>query len=295
MGVARLAAAFAIGWLGLAGATASAGSFTHEAFVGVRVNPLGQSQELAVGWRAPLLPDDGTPIRGDSSLWLAPKVQVSPTFVGTGMVLRVKPLAVVQLQLHAERIQAWADASAMSADGLLPVTAATLEMIEIAGAVIGSGWRTTNHLLVQAQVGPVAARATTTLVGWRMDRGADGIFYDQTWDILAPNHGWGGNLDVDLLLVAPEQRPVVGARFTAASPLGPVSGWPDGATQRVGPLAGWTFRERRPGGWLQRPTLFALAQWHLTHPWRTGDPTPRALPTVGVGLSVVGDVPPSSP
>ena len=286
MGIVALAAALA------ASSPAAAGAFTHEAFVGARVNPLGESQELAVGWRAPLLPDDGTLLRGESYVWLAPKVQLSPTFAGTGLQLRVMPLAVVQLQLHAERISAWSDPEGIDPDGVLPVTDATVAMIDLAGATIGSGWRTTNHLLLQGQSGPVAVRATTTLAGWRMDRGAAGAFYDQTWDILAPNHGWGVNLDVDVLAVTPEQRPVVGARYTAATPLGAVDGWTGGATHRVGPVAGWTFRERRPGGWIQRPTLFALAQWHLAHPWRTGSPTPRALPQVGVGLSVVGDVPP---
>lgn len=272
--------------LALSGA-ALAGGLATEGFVGARTNPLGQTQELTVGWRQQLLPPDDL-LRSQSYLLVGPKVQVTPAFASGGLLVRVMPLAIAQLQLHVERLGVWADQGAAVPAGAFPGSAATAEMAEAAGATMASGWRTTNHLLLQLKAGPIAARGTATLVGWRLDLESE-TFYDQAWDLVAPTQGWGGNLDLDLLVVADGQRPIAGFRYTLAAPLAVLDPWPGGAAQRVGPVVGWTFREKRPGGWVSQPTLFALAQWHLVHPWRSG--ARGALPQVGVGFSVMGQAP----
>ena len=274
----------------LAVSPAAAGSLHYELFAAGRYNPLGQVQYLTLGWKQDLVDaPEGSLIFDESYLYIGPTVQLSPSFAALGGTVRVMPAAFVRLDLRVERILAWSDLSSVT-DSAMPFTAASLELAQLGGALIGDGWRTVDSLLLQVAAGPIAARATATLHGWRLDLPDGAIFYDQANDFLAPAQGFGFSLDQDLLYLAPGRRPVLGLRYTLARPLAEIPDWGERALQRVGPLFAWTFEEAEPGGAWANPTLFVLAQLHLAHPFRTGDPTPQALPWMGLGFTVEGDL-----
>jgi hypothetical protein len=131
-------------------------------------------------------------------------------------------------------------------------------------------------------------------------RGNDTVFYDQFYDVLAPNRGWYFVNDIDLLYQTANKRFVAGARYTQAFVFYDQRHFATGETQenlnnlhRVGPFVGYTFKID-DGAAFNNPTAFILIQCWLQNRNRTGtannpDGISQALPLIGAGFQMTGD------
>jgi hypothetical protein len=308
--------------LGLAPATASAqsrfntrvGRVTNGLFLRnstvIRVNPLGLFNDLRLGYRHRIFDRPDLPIVLRNTYWAAAgSLAVSPGFVRAGAAAEFAPLAILNLSASFERVQwfgtfsfvqSYASANENFSDGAIRERARA----DAASAEAAGGWMLTLNAILQAKVGDIAVRNTARGV-WNSLSLRDNrpVFYDSFYDAMSPNGGWVFTDDLDLIYQNSEMGFNVGARFSAVLPLYTTSSWgADGAalpgrgaenapTMRVGPLVSYTFREGRHS-FFNAPTVFVLAQWWLTHRYRTGgcdeciDP---GLPMIVAGFAFRGD------
>ena len=254
-----------------------------------RVNPLGLIDSFDMGWRYRLMDSDSV-LFSDTYTLLGVTAKASPAFARGGVRAEVSPIAVWKAWGSIERVgyfgtfdqvTGFPDADAVYDDD-------TLER-EARGVPMG-GWVASAGTVLQAAVGPVAIRSTFQGTRYDIDLAeGDRFFYDQFWDRLAPNEQWMLLNDLDLMGVFEHAR--IGARWT----------WSDAliaeedavaalAHHRVGPLFAWQFREEPAGARFNRPTLFALAQWWLQHPYRDGTVSSQSMPLIALGFAFQGDL-----
>jgi hypothetical protein len=167
-----------------------------------------------------------------------------------------------------------------------------------ANRLVTNGWELTLGANLQFKLGPVVVRSAARLVNGNLAlRPGDTVYYDQLYDVLAPNRGWFFTNDLDVLYQGLENKLIVGARYTFTAPLydstrhldpTAASTTVDNSTHRVGPLIGYTFK-MEDGAKFNTPTVFLLVQWWVKHRWRTGADTPAALPLIGIGFQITGD------
>lgn len=265
----------------------------------IRINPLGLFDEFRVGYRHRLFdtPSSGLLLKNTYVAAMA-TLSASPSFVRPGVAVEFAPLAVLTLSAGAERVQ-WFK----TFDNLQSFPSAnadfspTLLRNNASNGYPTGGWMFTFGATLQARAGDLVARSQFRAVRYALDtQNNDPVFYDSFFDVLAPRDGWVGLNDTDLAYSNPEMGLTVGVRYSAVMPfyddaagaLRAGEGDRNGPTQRLGPLVAYTFRERRHG-WFNAPTLLVLAQWWITHRYRTGDDTPAGLPLIVVGLSFRGD------
>ena len=258
-----------------------------------RVNPLGLISVSTLGWRGRLVdaPASST-LFGDTYAFVGASARLSPAFGRLGVHAEVSPIALLKLWTAVEavgyfgtfnQITSFPEQSPVYDDD-------TLDALED-GAATG-GWVATSGAVLQAKAGPVVARSTFQATRYALRLAAGDVsFYDQYWDRLAPNEQWMFLNDLDVMGMGEHLR--LGARWT----------WTDGAGaevdpdslvgmghHRVGPLFAWQFKDEGPGSRFDKPTLFALAQWWLEHPYRAGQEVSQGMPLVAFGFAFQGDL-----
>ncbi|MDB4928349.1 MAG: hypothetical protein JWM10_833 [Myxococcaceae bacterium] len=276
----------------------------------IRLNPLGLFDDLRVGYRHRIFDRPANPILLRNTYWgVAGSLAASPGFVRGGAAVEFAPLAMLNFSAAFERVQ-WfgtfnfVQSYASANEGFSDAAIRERARVDPASAEAAGGWMLTLQGIVQAKVGDLAIRNTTRGV-WnslslRQDRP---VFYDSFYDVMSPDGGWVVTDDLDLIYQNTEMGFNVGARFTAVVPLYeqrswgqdgialPGAGADNGPTLRVGPLVSYTFREGRHS-FFNAPTVFVLAQWWLTHRYRTGgcdECIPQGLPMIVVGFAFRGD------
>jgi hypothetical protein len=254
-----------------------------------RVNPLGLINNYQVGWRRRLSKKDSTLFQ-DTYAFVGPAATITPAWTRVGLSAEAQALAVLRVFGRIDGVGYYG-----TFDQILPFDAASPysdQTIADRGdeASATTGWLATLGATVRAKVGPIAVRNTGQAV--HMDLALDGgtHFYDQLSDRLVPDGGWVVLNDADVLYVAGPLR--LGARHSFTDTLDGSGDTTDAAlaNHRLGPLFAWQFSDKKPGARFNQPTFFAIAQWWLQHPYRTGAEQPQALPLIALGLSFNGDL-----
>lgn len=270
----------------------------HKNLIAVRVNPLGLLYDGRFAYRFRLYSSESKVLR-DNFLGVGIAPTASPAFVRIGPYVEFNPLTVlgfwstiqyVQYFGSFDLLQSFPGAQADFRDSQIRASTASRQ--------VTNGWELTIGANFQVKVGPVVIRSFARLIHGNMTlREGDRVYYDQFYDVLAPNGGWTFTADADVLWQGFENKLVVGARYTGTAPLydparhldpnDPIQA-ADNSMHRLGPLIGYTFSSLDGAGF-NNPTVFVLVQWWMKHRFRTGADTPAALPLFGVGFSITGD------
>lgn len=275
-----------------------------------RINPLGLFNDFRLGYRRRIFDRPDLPIVLRNTYWAAAGTfAASPAFVRAGAAVEFAPLAMVNLSASFERVQwfgtfnfvqSYASANENFSDAAIRERA----RVDPASAEAAGGWMLTLNGVLQAKVGDLAIRNTARGI-WNSLSLRDNrpVFYDSFNDVMTPNGGWVFTDDFDLIYQNTEAGFNVGARLTAVLPLYGQASWgadsqglpgrgaDNSPTLRVGPLVSYTFREGRHS-FFNAPTVFVLAQWWLSHRYRTGgcdDCISQGLPMIVVGFAFRGD------
>jgi hypothetical protein len=252
-----------------------------------RINPLGLQDIFRLGYRRDLIRRPGS-LFTESYLFVGAAVNLSPAFARVGPHIEFAPVSVLKLEASyqavgwfgaLDQLTTWDTTNPDFSDRALD------DLDERAGF---------GHLVMlggRAQVkgGPIVLRNILEL-NWYDANLADGdiSFYEQFWDRLVVDRKWMVRNDLDLLGVYKKAR--FGARYTYSDTFLGDGSSGDMPHHRVGPLFAWEFHDRGQGARFDKPTLFVLAQWWITHPYRAGQQQPQALPLIAVGSSWQGDL-----
>jgi hypothetical protein len=272
----------------------------------LRYNPLGLQNELFIGYKSRLYdkPQDNL-LFGKAYWWAGAVSRVSPQFAQTGLFVRALPIAVLELQgilSHVQGISDAADLPSYYTQGTKDAVATSKSAQKPSGNLIGSGWQMSLQARLQAKVKNIALRSTNLMRRFDLDfEGApqgEELFYDQTLDLVTPQKSWVYQNDVDLLYTDAEKPWVLGARYTytqvlSASPEQLLDDDALYSIQRAGLLFAWKFDAPATAEGLEAPkrhALIVLSQWHLSHPFRTGQSMNTAIPYFAVVYSFSGRV-----
>lgn len=276
----------------------------------LRVNPLGLFNDFRGGYRHRIFDRPDNPIVLRNTYWaVAGSLALSPGFVRVGPAVEFAPLAVLNLSAAFERVQWFGTFNFVQSygsanDHFSDLAIANRAVADPSSAEAAGGWMLTLQGILQAKVGDLAIRNTTRGV-WNSLSLRDNrpVFYDSFYDVMSPNGGWVVTDDFDLIYQNTEMGFNVGLRLSAVIPLYEAASWGpagqaqeglgdrNGPTLRLGPLFSYTFREGRHS-FFNAPTVFVLAQWWLTHRYRTGDCDdciPQGLPMIVAGFAFRGD------
>ncbi len=276
----------------------------HRNTISARVNPLGLLYEGRLMYRFRLYESPSMALR-DNFIGLGAMAILSPAFAEIGPYIEFQPLTVLGFwatYMYSQYFrtfglfQSFPSPNSNFSDteirrlADLPRTDAQANYVTGGGQlIIGADF--------QVKVWQIMLRSKARLVrsSYRM-RAGDTVFYEQFYDVLAPNNGWFLTNDADLLWQRDDSKLFIGLRYTATTAfyegrqyLGGEEQTNLNAMHRVGPFAAYTFRIQ-DGAAFNSPTVFLLAQWWLVHRYRTGAVSTQALPLLGVGFQVSGDL-----
>ncbi|MFO0594554.1 MAG: hypothetical protein U0228_04600 [Myxococcaceae bacterium] len=267
----------------------------HKNTLAVRYNPLGLIYDGRFSYRLRLYENEGRALR-DNFIGVGVAPTASPAFVRIGPYVEFNPLTMFGVWAMVQFVQYFGSFDLLQG---FPGAQSNFSDASIKlnrdNRLPANGWELTLGATFQAKVGPIVVRSMARLVNGHMKlRDGDRIYYDQFYDVGAPNDGWTFTNDLDVLYQGLENKLIAGARYTATVPLyDPTKHYDPNATEqsadnglhRLGPLIGYNFKIE-DGAKFNNPTVFILVQWWLKHRFRTETP---ALPLMGVGFQVTGD------
>lgn len=268
-----------------------------------RLNPLGLVYLGKFSYQFRLYESD-SPLTANNYIGVGVTPAVSPAFVRGGLVLEIQPLSILRLWASYEGVgyfgsfrvfQSFPGVTSDHSD----TTLLNLDDVEATSAYSTGGTILTVGGLLQAKVGPVAARNMTRLMRPDFDlREGDRTYYDILFDVLAPDEGWFLSNDFDLLWVT-DLGLTVGGRYTLTqsfyedrhyAPGETLGENPNTPTQRIGPLIAYTFWDEKGQSAFDRPTVVLIVNWWLQHRFRTGADVDNAIPYVALAFTVTGDL-----
>ncbi len=270
----------------------------HKNTLAVRVNPLGLLYDGRFSYRLRLYESESKSLR-DNFLGIGVAPTASPAFVRVGPYVEFNPLTVLGFWATVQFVQYFGSFDlAQGFPGAQSVFSDSAIKANAANKLPTNGWELTIGANLNLKVGPIVIRSLARLVNGNLAlRAGDTVYYDQFYDVLAPNRGWFLTNDLDVLFQGLENKLIAGARYTLTLPfydptrhLDPndPNTTVDNSMHRVGPFVGYTFKIE-DGAKFNTPTVFLLVQWWVKHRWRTGADTPTALPLIGVGFQITGD------
>jgi hypothetical protein len=298
-------------------------SLRYKSLNGARLNPLGLISSNNIGFRYRLYDSDNALLK-NNFVGLSILPTLSGGFGRFGALAELQPLSVMRLWARVEAFYYWGifnlfqsfkDASSDSSDSKQRELGA-LDLDDKRRNYATWGTQVTLGMDLMIKVGPVVGRSFSRLV--RSDfnmRAGDRVFFEQLYDVLAPNHGFYAHNDTDLLGyldltfldLLQGMRVVGGVRNSVTMPLYTDAHFaPDNTDRvsdnlvrrtfgdtlpiwRVGPLISFTLYDY-PGFAFNQPTFFLGAQWHILHRWRTGADVPIFVPYTFLGFSFTGDL-----
>ena len=259
-----------------------------------RTNPSGLQNGFELAYHYRLFDSDSVLFR-DSYLGVAFKPMITPAFTRIGISAQAQPLAVLYLEASWNWMSWYGvlghPRTYPGTDGDFSDTAIS-EAAESQGEPGATGgWELDLIAEVRAKVGPVVVRNKLTMMRSELSSAepvTDNLFYDPLYDLLRPRSGWSLMNDADVLVYLLDEHLIVGARYSLN-----MAFWPGDLghqmTQRLGPLIAYRFF-MEPGAAFDAPTAIALVQWHLDHPYRTGEDVSQAIPYMVFGFAFQGDL-----
>lgn len=134
----------------------------------------------------------------------------------------------------------------------------------------------------------------TKLLGVDVNEG-DRVVYEPSIDVPVYRNGWWAQNDTDIgfrqdgLVLGLRHTLVVAWYPSGSRPATEVADNPNTPAGRVGPILAYTLFANR-GGLVDAATLLGVVQWHYVNRYRTGTETSAALPLVGAGFTLAGDL-----
>lgn len=254
-----------------------------------RLNPLGLISRIQLQYRHRLYEHDSLALQSNH-IGVGFYGQFSPAFARGGPRIELKPASVLVLYASYELVgfygtfeflNSYNSPAANFSDSAQDTIRDRDENYATTGTELTLG------ALLQAKVGPVAARINTRLVHGNYSlQGAGPFYYDPTYDALLEDQGWMVTSDFDLLYLHGDHI-TAGARYTHLSPL--YDGGDNNRIDRLGFVLAYTFFKEDQAR-INGPTILLLTQWHLQHRWRTGADTSQALPQIILGFDFRGDL-----
>jgi hypothetical protein len=270
----------------------------HRTTFALRHNPLGVLLDSRVSYRYRLYESESLALR-DNYLGVGVAPTLSPAFVRVGPYAEFSPLTLLNVWGALQYVQYFGNF-----DQLQGFPGAQSDFSDSAiqdntdNRFSAHGWELTLGATFLVKVSSLLLRSQARLVRGDLNlRPGDRIYYDQLYDVGAPNAGWFATNDLDVLYQSADNRLLAGARYTATAPLYDEARHFDPATpstevsnamQRVGPFVAYTFKAQ-DGALFNNTTVFVLVQWWLQHRFRTGEDTSAAMPLIGVGFQTTGD------
>ena len=198
----------------------------HRNTFALRVNPLGLLYEGRFMYRLRLYESDEMALR-DNFIGIGLTPIASPAFIRAGAYVEVQPLTVlgfwasytfVQYFGTFNLFQSFQSARSNYSDAeITRLGAGTTAAPGAKTNYLGNGTELTIGADFQIKVLDYVLRSRARLIRPDMNlRAGDTVFYDQFYDVMAPNRGWYFVNDVDLLYQTPNKRFVAGARYTQA-------------------------------------------------------------------------------
>jgi hypothetical protein len=287
----------------LAEETRLRGTFRYSTLNVLRGNPIGLISENTVGYRYRLFEPDSL-LFSDTYAGLSIVPTLSPAYLRMGVMAEVQPLAVIRLWARADVYYFLGTFDVLQSFSTPTADYSDTRLGELGDLPAGDpqknygapGMQLTLGLDLKAKVGPVAIRLLSRLVRADMQlRAGDTVYFDQTYDMLAPNNGFFFTNDADILWMS-DFGLIAGIRGTTTLPFyedrhfgpGEDGTHENGPIFRTGPLIAYSFFNR-PGELIARPTILMTAQWHLNHRWRTGADVDQAIPYAFIGFAMNGD------
>jgi hypothetical protein len=258
----------------------------------MRLNPLGLETQLRVGYQRRLSTNPGVLTRDTYAfLGLAPKL--NPAFAKFGPQIELQPLAIFNLKITGEFVGYFGGFGYLqSAES--PTAEYADELLEAGKDAktnyITNGVHVAIEPMVQIKLGKLAIRNKWSIEYWKMALdGDDSVFYDSTLDTLVPGDGWVLANDFDVLVVgtpSPHKGALTyGVRWSMVKPyyanddfvIGDDQDDADNGHHRIGPLLAYTFYDR-PFSTFNKPSILLIANWYLSHRYRTGDADSQIIP-----------------
>ncbi len=270
----------------------------------LRLNPSGLIDDARISYRWRLYRSESVALR-DNFIGVGLAPGASPAFGRLGAMVEVQPLTILQLYGIYEWVQyfgtfnflqSFPSARSEFGDALLAERGA-LPAGDPARNYVTNGTQLILGANLQLKLGPIVARpqARRRRPDVKRRQGAPGV-YDIFYDVLAPNRGWFLTNDADVLYMPNPSGLVVGLRYTATQPFyGPEHFAPGdprenlNGTHRVGPLLAYTFFSQ-DGAAFNSPTVLLLAQWWVSHRYRSGQQVSPFIPMIAVGFTFNGDL-----
>ena len=261
----------------------------------MRWNPIGLGNLSQMGYRYHFY-DSENPLLKGSYAMAGLTGGFNPAFSRLGPMLEVSPLAVLRLTASYERMYTFGTFGILQS--FRSPADAHSDTVRGEGEDAEEAYRTwasmlTLGVLLQAKVGPIAARVNYRAVHTQADlKGEDTVYWDSFFDQLMPDGGWMMTTDSDLLYT--DGGLAAGIRHTWMG-----VDYPDGLYrpeeskvdrnnyQRIGPLFAYTF-SKNPGDKFDEPQIFVLVHWYLRHRHRTGDDRSAFEPMAIVGFAFKG-------
>lgn len=275
----------------------------HRNTFALRYNPLGLLYDGRFMYRYRLYESESLALR-DNFVGVGIAPTASPAFVRIGPYVEVNPLTVLGLWATVQFVQYFGTFNLFQS---FPSASSNFSDREISSrgalpagdpqrAYVTNGWELAVGANFQVKISSVLVRSLARLARADMRlRDGDRVYYDQFYDLAAPNRGWYFTNDLDVLWQGLGNKMLAGARYTMTLPfydpnrhIADGETVPDNSLHRVGPFIGYTFKIQ-DGARFNTPTVFVLVQWWLRHRWRTGADTPQALPVIGAGFQMTGD------
>lgn len=282
------------------GATPVTEEITYLSFTVLRLNPLGLQSQFDLDWKTQLYDPGDSLIKSNNFFSIGVSPIISPALARLGVSAKLQPLAILKLEVRWDYL-AWFG----NFDLIQSYPDANVDFSDTAIANGGDaglnyatdGWQLTLDAEARAKVGPVIVRNRFRAAYVEAAlKGDDRVFYDQYFDLLLPRSGWFFTNDADLLFQISEKLIVgvrwafMGVNYTADNFTSSVDRITDSQPMhRLGPLVAYTFHDE-PGSGFNRPTILAMVNWHLVHPWRTGQDVSQAFPYIVVGFAFGGRV-----
>ncbi|MEM9696232.1 MAG: hypothetical protein AAGA56_27045 [Myxococcota bacterium] len=283
--------------------------FTYRNLIGARVNPLGLTDRLQIGYRYQLS-DSPETIFQDAYIAGLADIEVTPAFAYVGARLEYQPAAIFRVfgsyGLMAgfgtfNYLTSFNNASAEYDD-------ATLQELREDSALgpqnmySAVGNRGQAGATFQFALGGLGFRNTGRFIyfGLPLENG-DSVMWDAFLDILVPNKGWTFQNDADLLFLTDKfrlfdnnSRVILGVRHTLTHAIyrdvHRRGTNPDNGHQRVGPLFALRFIDEDTDQALafNQVSAFLLTQWWVEHRYRLREN--HALPAITIGVQFQGDI-----
>jgi hypothetical protein len=270
------------------------------------IHPAGLVDLAQIGYRHRLYASSD-PVSEDNFVGVGVVPTLSPAFARVGPVLELQPLSVLSLAASYEEIRFFGNYGSLQSfssplanyDDAELSRRGDLPRGDPLAPYAGRGSQLSLTAILQAKVGPFAARGTTRLMRPDYDvRAGDRVVYDPMYDLLVPNNGWFMNQDVDAVYIT-DWGLLAGVRWTSTLAFYGAKDYAPGEAQRdpntpmhrVGPVVAYSFWQNR-GGAFDDPTFFLASAWWLSHRYLAGGAS-QVLPFVAFGFQFTGDLLPA--